>query len=109
MEVSKRDRKLFQENIGDWQESYIEKLNAEYIKILEGMGNPSEKFWQLEKRIKADKKHCGVLIEMRKPNLLKIILTSSVFCMHHFPPNVHFNLIFTVLYNNCYFSICCVC
>lgn len=69
MDISKRDWKLFQENIGDWQESYIEKLNAEYIKILEGVGNPSEKFWQLEKRIKADKKHCGVLIEMRKQNL----------------------------------------
>ena len=69
MDISKRDWKLFQENIGDWQESYIEKLNVEYIKILEGVGNPSEKFWQLEKRIKADKKHCGVLIETRKQNL----------------------------------------
>lgn len=41
----------------------------EYIKLLEGAGKPSEKFWKLEKCIKKDKTHCGVLIEMRKQNL----------------------------------------
>ena len=69
MEVSKQDWKLFQEKICDWQEAYMEKLNNEYIKLLEGAGKPSEKFWQLEKRIKKDKTHYGVLIEMRKQNL----------------------------------------
>ena len=68
-EVSKQDWKLFQEKIGKWQEAYMEKLNNEYIKLLEGAGKPSEKFWKLEKRIKKDKTHCGVLIEMRKQNL----------------------------------------
>ena len=69
MEVSKQDWKLFREKIGDWQESYMEKLNNEYIKLLEGSGNPSEKFWQLEKRIRNDKKHKGVLIKMRKQDI----------------------------------------
>ena len=69
MEVSKQDWKMFQEKIGKWQESYMEKLNNEYIKLLKGEGKPSEKFWKLEKRIKNDKTHCGVLIEMRKQNL----------------------------------------
>lgn len=69
MEVSKLDWKLFQNKIGTWQESYIEKLNNEYIKILEGSGNPSEKFWQLEKRIKQDKYHKGVSITLKKQNL----------------------------------------
>ena len=35
MEVSKQDWKLFQEKIGKWQEAYMEKLNNEYIKLLE--------------------------------------------------------------------------
>ena len=70
MEVSKQDWKLFREKIPAWQESYMEKLNHEYVKLLEGDGAPSEKFWALEKRIKIDKKHKGVLIEMRKQNIL---------------------------------------
>lgn len=69
MEFTKQDWALFREKIVGWQESYMEKLNKEYIKILEGIGNPSEKFWQLEKRIKKDKKRCGVSIEMRKQDL----------------------------------------
>ncbi len=70
MEISKQDWKLFREKIPSWQESYMEKLNSEYIKLLEGDGNPSEKFWTLEKRINNDKRHKGVLIEMRKQNML---------------------------------------
>ena len=37
--------------------------------ILSGDGNPSDKFWLLEKRINQDKKCCGVVIQMRKQNL----------------------------------------
>jgi len=69
MEVSKQDWKLFREKISAWQESYMEKLNNEYITLLEGEGKPAEKFWALEKRIKSDKRHKGVLIEMRKQNM----------------------------------------
>ena len=69
MEVSKQDWKLFREKIPAWQESYMEKLNNEYIALLQGDGSPSKKFWALEKRIKNDKRHKGVLIEMRKQNM----------------------------------------
>ena len=69
MEVSKQDWILFRERIPRWQESYTEKLNNEYIDLLQGDGAPSEKFWALEKRIKSDKRHKGVLIEMRKQNM----------------------------------------
>lgn len=67
MEISKRDWKLFREKIADWQESYMDRLNKEYIKLLnkEG-GNPSDKFWALEKRIKRDRKRPGVMLEMEK-------------------------------------------
>lgn len=69
MEISKQDWKLFREKIGDWQESYMEKLNKEYVKLLQGDGVPSEKFWELEKRIKNDKRKKGVLIRLSKQDM----------------------------------------
>lgn len=44
------------EKIADWQEAYMDKLNKEYIELLNGEGTPSEKFWTLEERIRNDKK-----------------------------------------------------
>ena len=37
----------------------MERLNKEYIELLSSNDkNASERFWELEKRIKKDKKHC---------------------------------------------------
>lgn len=66
MEITKQDWKLFQNKIASWQESYMARLNREYIEILIGEGNPSDKFWKLENRINRDKKKHGVIIQMRK-------------------------------------------
>ena len=66
MEVSKSDWKLFRARIGDWQEAYMERLVKEYIDLLDGVENASDKFWKLEERIKKDKKHPGVIMEMSK-------------------------------------------
>lgn len=66
MEISKADWKLFRERVSGWQEHYIEQLNRAYIELLNAPGNASDHFWELEKRIKQDKKHPGVLIELRK-------------------------------------------
>ena len=47
----------------------MDRLNKEYIAILSsGEGNPSDRFWELEARIKKDRRHPGVIIEMRKSN-----------------------------------------
>lgn len=67
MEISKKDWKLYREKIAGWQENYMDHLNKEYIDLLSSKeGNPSDKFWKLEERIKKDKKHPGVIIETRK-------------------------------------------
>jgi hypothetical protein len=66
MEISKADWKLFRERVGGWQEHYMEDLLKDYIKMLSSPGNASDRFWELEKRIKRDRKHPGVLIELRK-------------------------------------------
>ncbi|MDO4977516.1 MAG: hypothetical protein Q4E53_09670 [Eubacteriales bacterium] len=67
MNVNKSDWKKFQEKIGEWQESYMDKLLKEYIILLqENNKNPSERFWTLDERIKNDKKHPGVRIRLEK-------------------------------------------
>lgn len=71
MEISKRDWKLYREKIGEWQENYISYLNKEYIALLKSdHGNSSDKFWKLTERIKKDRKHPGVIIEVRKSSAL---------------------------------------
>ncbi len=45
----------------------MDRLTKEYIELLsDGNKNASDKFWELEKRIKQDKKHPGVIMEMSK-------------------------------------------
>lgn len=70
MEVSKKDWKLFREKLAGWQESYMEKLVQEYIKLLQKDEKASDKFWELESRIKKDRKHPGVIMEMRKSQMV---------------------------------------
>lgn len=67
MEISKSDWKLYREKIAGWQENYMARLNKEYIALLNADDKmASQKFWELEKRIKTDRRHPGVIIEMRK-------------------------------------------
>ena len=75
MEVSKKDWKLFRACIGEWQEAYMERLTKEYIDLLSGDENASDKFWKLEERIKKDKKHPGVMLELSKENMIFDIVT----------------------------------
>lgn len=67
MDISKKDWKLFRERLAGWQEKYMEGLIKEYINFLnDDTKLASEKLWGLEKRIKEDKHHPGVIMEMRK-------------------------------------------
>ena len=71
MEISKVDWKLFQEKIGGWQEQYMDKLDQEYIKIMQNEKlDPSDRFWKLEERIRKDKKRPGVELELTKADAL---------------------------------------
>ena len=70
MKPSKKDWKLFRMKIADWQESYMEKLIKEYIMFLNSNLPASSKFWELEKRIKQDKKKPGVILELRKKEMV---------------------------------------
>ena len=75
MEISKGDWKLFRACIAEWQKNYMERLVREYIAMLNGNGNASDKFWKLEERIKKDKKHQGVRLKLDKGKMIFDIVT----------------------------------
>ena len=70
MGFTESDWKLFRSKIAVWQENYIDKLNKIYIEILNSDSNPPEKFWKLEKRINNDKKHPGVVIQVKRSTMI---------------------------------------
>lgn len=50
------------------------RLCDEYIELLSGDADPSEKFWQLDKRIRSDKRNPGVQLEMTRTNFIYNII-----------------------------------
>lgn len=72
--ISKSDWQLFNNLLPEWQERYMNQLNQEYKRILNGDGSSSNKFWKLEKRIKADRKSPGVLVEVSKRSMFQTLL-----------------------------------
>ena len=74
MEISKEDWKRYREKLPVWQENYMDHLNKEYMYLLSADKKPSEKFWELEKRIKNDRHHPGVTIEVSKSDAISDIL-----------------------------------
>ena len=74
MEISKADWKLFQDRLRLWQENYMQRLIEEYIKMLQGPGNASSKFWQLERKLKSDRLNPGVSLVLDKQELINDIV-----------------------------------
>ena len=68
-EANKQDWKLFLKKIGDWQEDYIDRLTKEYISLLSCCELASDRFWELEKRISADKQKPGVSLVPEKSEM----------------------------------------
>lgn len=60
----------------------MERLEMEYIALLQNEKNASTKFWELEKRIKQDKKSPGVIIDMRRStainNIVSLVLDGAI-------------------------------
>lgn len=71
---TEQDWKLFKSRIAGWQEAYMDKLNKGYIELLSEEGLASDKFWELEKKIREDKKKPGVCVEMCRFALIINIL-----------------------------------
>ena len=69
-DFSEKDWKLFRKKITDWQESYMERLCKEYIDLLSSDIDASDRFWELEKRIKDDRKKTGVIATMSRSKMI---------------------------------------
>ena len=67
---SEKDWKLFRKKLPGWQEAYMERLCKEYIDLLSSDTNASDRFWELEKRIKADRKKTGVIATMSRSKMI---------------------------------------
>ena len=76
--VKEQDWKLFQKKLPLWQEAYMNKLNQEYVRLLSGEGLASDKFWELEKRIRTDKRSVGVAADMRRSQMYSNLLSLLV-------------------------------
>ena len=77
-QIKEQDWKLFRKKLPLWQESYMDKLNQEYIRLLSGEGLASDKFWELEKRIREDKRSIGVVADMRRSQMYSNLLSLLV-------------------------------
>lgn len=67
---TRADWVLFRKKLPGWQEAYMDKLNQEYIVLLTGEGSPSDKFWELYKRIREDKRGPGVLLRISRTDFI---------------------------------------
>ena len=79
--VNEKDWKLFKKLVPVWQERYIQKLNKEYIGILSKNNSSAQNFWELENRIRQDKKHPGVILDLRRSTMhmnLMLLLSYEV-------------------------------
>ena len=72
--IHESDWKLLREKLPGWQENYMERLNQSYIALLSGPGDAADRFWALEKRIRKDKQKTGVIADMRRSNMLNIMV-----------------------------------
>ena len=69
IDIKKSDWKLFRERLPEWQEKYMERLVEEYVELLKSDALASDKFWELEERIKQDKRKPGVHLTLEKKNV----------------------------------------
>lgn len=69
-DFSERDWKLFRKKLPGWQEDYMKRLCEEYIDLLSSDIKASERFWELENRIRADRKKTGVVATMSRSKMI---------------------------------------
>lgn len=70
-EFRESDWKLYRKKCPGWQEAFMERLNREYAILLIGPGQPSTKFWKLDKLIRGDRKRPGVIIEHSRSRMFQ--------------------------------------
>lgn len=77
-QIEEKDWKLYREKLPEWQEAYMERLIKEYVELLNGDKAASAKFWELDKRIRADRQSLGVRVNEESRSKLRNILTGLI-------------------------------
>ncbi len=72
--LKESDWKKFKTKIADWQENYMDRLCKEYIALLSQDKSSADRFWELEKRIRQDKRDIGVICEMKRSVMIQNLL-----------------------------------
>lgn len=77
-----KDWKLLRQKLPEWQEAYMTRLCEEYMDLLRSDKKGSERFWELEKRIKEDQKKTGVVATISRSkmifNLVNLVAEGAV-------------------------------
>lgn len=73
-QVNESDWRLFRTRLPEWQERHMESLIREYAVLLSGSEKASDKFWTLDKRIREDQQHVGVVARMSRSNMYTNLL-----------------------------------
>ncbi len=74
-DITKSDWTIFKKKLAVWQNNHMQHLLDEYSQIINGKGEPVDKFWKLEKRIYLDKRHKGVICDLRRSAVLDNLLS----------------------------------
>ena len=70
---NKQDWQLLKKRLPGWQEAFMSSRIREYTKLLSDETKlASNRFWQLDKMIKEDRKISGVIVELL-PTLMDLI------------------------------------
>lgn len=78
-QFEEKDWKLFREKLPEWQEAYMERLIKEYAELLADDTSASERFWALDKRIRADRQSLGVRVnEVSRSKLQNILIGLNI-------------------------------
>ena len=77
-QIEEKDWKLYREMLPEWPEAYMERLIKEYMELLAEDKAASEKFWALDKRIRADRQSLGVRVIEERRSKLQNILTGLI-------------------------------
>ena len=82
MLVNESDWKKFRKLLPDWQRRYMERLVADYLRMLQSEIPVDDRFWKLEKRVRQDARKTAVCCDMRRSlmyeNLAKLLAEKAI-------------------------------
>lgn len=67
---TEKDWRLFSGRISEWRESFMNRAIQDYVALLNGNASAMDKFHDLERRMREDRKKADVPLRMSRSNML---------------------------------------